>query len=219
MSALSSSLSEILIKNHNQQPIQKSWLNKVPHITLAFWVIKIMSTTVGETVAEILKRIKPMQNFKKSYEISATFSQSTITKLLVGTLTLSTLAFGIVGCDKNTANSANPASPTATSSGSANHATVSKLGDLTPFSSIAVDVNKRVEQGNLPQAKTRIKDLEMAWDSAEAGLKPRSADDWHKVDEGIDKALSALRADTPNQANCKTAMANLLTTFNQLQPK
>lgn len=216
MSALSSSLSEILIKNHNQQPIQKSWLNKVPHITLAFWVIKIMSTTVGETVAEILKRIKPMQNFKKSYEISATFTQSTIAKLLVGTLTLSTLAFGIGGCDKNPAN---PASPTATSSGSANHATVSKLGDLTPFSSIAVDVNKRVEQGNLPQAKTRIKDLEMAWDSAEAGLKPRSADDWHKVDEGIDKALSALRADTPNQADCKTAMANLLTTFNQLQPK
>ncbi len=54
MSALSSSLSEILIKNHNQQPIQKSWLNKVPHITLAFWVIKIMSTTVGETVADFL---------------------------------------------------------------------------------------------------------------------------------------------------------------------
>lgn len=157
-----------------------------------------------------------MQTSKKSYKISATFTQSTITKLLVGTLTLSTLAFGIVGCDKNTTN---PARPTATSSGSVNHVTASKLGDLTPFSSIAMDVNKLVEQGNLPQAKTRIKDLEMAWDSAEAGLKPRAADDWHKVDEGIDKALSALRADTPNQADCKTAMANLLTTFNQLQPK
>lgn len=56
MPALSSSLSEILIKNHRQQPSQESWLNKVPPITLAFWVIKIMSTTVGETVADLLGR-------------------------------------------------------------------------------------------------------------------------------------------------------------------
>jgi uncharacterized membrane-anchored protein len=30
------------------------WLNKVPEITLAFWIIKIMSTTVGETGADYL---------------------------------------------------------------------------------------------------------------------------------------------------------------------
>ena len=29
-------------------------LNKVPEVTLAFWVIKIMSTTVGETGADYL---------------------------------------------------------------------------------------------------------------------------------------------------------------------
>ena len=37
----------------------RSWrlsdmLNKVPEVTLAFWVIKIMSTTVGETGADYL---------------------------------------------------------------------------------------------------------------------------------------------------------------------
>lgn len=32
----------------------EGWLNKVPEVTLAFWVIKIMSTTVGETVADFL---------------------------------------------------------------------------------------------------------------------------------------------------------------------
>lgn len=31
-----------------------SWLNKVPEVTLAFWVIKIMCTTVGETGADYL---------------------------------------------------------------------------------------------------------------------------------------------------------------------
>ena len=30
------------------------WLNKVPEVTLSFWVIKIMSTTVGETAADFL---------------------------------------------------------------------------------------------------------------------------------------------------------------------
>ena len=31
-----------------------SWLNKVPEVTLSFWLIKMMSTTVGETAADFL---------------------------------------------------------------------------------------------------------------------------------------------------------------------
>ncbi|NIE73687.1 hypothetical protein F3J45_04325 [Pantoea sp. Ap-967] len=30
------------------------WLNKVPEVTLSFWIIKVMSTTVGETFADFL---------------------------------------------------------------------------------------------------------------------------------------------------------------------
>ena len=33
---------------------KSTWLNKVPEVTLAFWIIKIMSTTVGETGADFL---------------------------------------------------------------------------------------------------------------------------------------------------------------------
>ncbi len=32
----------------------KHWLSKVPEVTLSFWVIKILSTTVGETTADFL---------------------------------------------------------------------------------------------------------------------------------------------------------------------
>ena len=125
------------------------------------------------------------------------------------------------GCSKPVDQGGNGAAPDA----SAQAATallskkVSKLGDLSEFRSIASDVLGIVDKSDLPAAKARIKDLEVAWDTVEAGLKPRAADDWHVVDNAIDIAMAGLRADEPRQADCKAALTNLLKTFDTLQGK
>lgn len=49
-----SSRPETTTLNTLPAPASTDWLNKVPEVTLAFWVIKIMSTTVGETGADFL---------------------------------------------------------------------------------------------------------------------------------------------------------------------
>jgi hypothetical protein len=96
---------------------------------------------------------------------------------------------------------------------------VSKLGDLGAFQRIAADAATLVDKGDLAGGKARLKDLETAWDGAEAGIKPRAAEDWHRLDRGLNNALSALRADRPTQADCKSAMTELLHTFDALQGK
>ncbi len=55
----------------------RDWLNKFPEVTLSFWVIKIMSTTVGETGADYLA-------------VNAGWGQG-VTRLVMGVLLVSAL--------------------------------------------------------------------------------------------------------------------------------
>ncbi len=101
-----------------------------------------------------------------------------------------------------------PAAPT-TSAVSAVAAATPALGDMTPFSTIVTDVQSIVASGDLVAAKTRIKDLEVAWDGAQPTLQPVNPGDWGNVDGAIDDVLTALRAGTPDANKAATTLAAL----------
>ncbi len=90
-----------------------------------------------------------------------------------------------------------------------------RLGNLSTFAAIVTDVKAKVAQNDLAGAKVRVKDLEVAWDDAEAGLKPRDSARWHQLDDQIDAVLTALRASHPAQGDCASTVATLASTLNK----
>jgi preprotein translocase SecF subunit len=104
------------------------------------------------------------------------------------------------------------------STGAANHSQAANLGDLSAYALIASDSLKLVQNNDLPGAKTRMRDLEKAWDDAEEQLQPRNPGDWKAVDKAIDRALSQVRSGQPIAADCAAALDGLLAQIASKQP-
>ena len=91
------------------------------------------------------------------------------------------------------------------------------LGDLSAFKTIADDTLKLVTASKLPEAKTRIKDLETAWDDAHKKLQALNRNKWTVIDDALDKALKQLRAGVPTVAASTDAMNVLVKAINDSQ--
>ncbi len=92
---------------------------------------------------------------------------------------------------------------------SAPAAHVQALGDLNDFKTLTDDTLALAQAGKLAKAKTRVTDLETAWDDAEASLKPMNPAKWHEIDDSIDHVLKQLRAAQPDAARCTAALQAL----------
>jgi soluble cytochrome b562 len=92
-------------------------------------------------------------------------------------------------------------------------ASTQSLGDLSVFKTIVDDTLKLVTAGKLPEAKTRIKDLETGWDDAHKKLQALNNDKWTVIDAAIDKVLKQLRSGTPTVAASTDALNALVKTI------
>ncbi|MEB0005128.1 MULTISPECIES: protein translocase subunit SecF [unclassified Pseudomonas] len=84
------------------------------------------------------------------------------------------------------------------------------LGDLSAYRKIVLDTSALVDAGDMSAARSRITDLETAWDQGEEKLQPMSPSDWTAVDKSIDRALSQLRSGSPDPKACASALTTLL---------
>jgi uncharacterized membrane-anchored protein len=83
--------------------------------------------------------------------------------------------------------------------------------EVAKFRSITQDTLSKVQAGDQAGAKTRITELETAWDDDESKLKKMNQNAWHTLDKQIDGALAAVRARTPDPATETQRLTALLT--------
>jgi len=97
-----------------------------------------------------------------------------------------------------------------------NASSTAPLGDLSFFRQIAGDTLGLVRTGELSRAKSRVGDLEIAWDNAEGQLQSMNSEKWTGVDDSIDKVLRNLRAVRPDATACSASLESLIALLNAL---
>ncbi|MFX0578926.1 hypothetical protein [Nocardia nepalensis] len=85
--------------------------------------------------------------------------------------------------------------------------------EIAKFRTITQDTLTKVQAGQHNEAKTRIKDLETAWDQDQDTLQPMDEAAWDVLDGQIDNALKALRASRPDPATETRTLTTLLTSL------
>jgi hypothetical protein len=106
-----------------------------------------------------------------------------------------------------------------TAQAAASSSAAAPLGDLSAFRQIVQDTLGFVQANDVAQAKTRVADLETAWDNDQAQLKPMNPDKWTIMDGAIDTVLKTLRAPQTDGTACRTSLQSLLAVINTLDPQ
>ena len=188
------------IGDYLSQPLTSGGLGLGAAITSGIFVAAIIGTV---TFLAITKKDspKPVQAVSQRKGPSAAW-QTAIVLIIV--LTLSLTGYSI---RQQSLQAAAPATETDR-----------PLGDLSEFRTITVDTLALVMTGKPAEAKTRITDLESAWDDAQATLKPLNKDVWNQLDDDIDAALRKVRASKPDAAASEQAIQTLLSDIDKLDP-
>jgi uncharacterized membrane-anchored protein len=84
---------------------------------------------------------------------------------------------------------------------------------VATYKKITQDTLGLVNSGDQSGAKSRITDLETAWDEDQSTIQPMDCQAWTYVDQQIDPVLAAVRASSPDKGSEDQALQALLVTL------
>ena len=78
--------------------------------------------------------------------------------------------------------------------------------NMTPYRKLATDTLQAFKAQDLPTAKKKARELEVAWDTREKALQKKSPDLWGQIDKAMDGFIKPIMQDkSPDPAKMQTA--------------
>jgi hypothetical protein len=77
--------------------------------------------------------------------------------------------------------------------------------NMTPYRKLAADTLKAFNDHDMPTAKKKARELEVAWDTHEKALQKKSPDLWGQIDKAMDAFIKPVLGKSPDPAKVQTA--------------
>ena len=85
--------------------------------------------------------------------------------------------------------------------------------NMTPYRNLAADTLKAFKAQDLPTAKKKARELEVAWDNREKALQEKSPDLWGQIDKAMNAFIKPVQGKSPDLAKVQTAYDTFIATL------
>jgi hypothetical protein len=76
---------------------------------------------------------------------------------------------------------------------------------MTPYRKLAIDTLQAFKARDMPTAKKKARELEVAWDTREKALKKKSPALWGQIDQAMDAFIKPMQDKSPDPVKVQTA--------------
>jgi hypothetical protein len=77
--------------------------------------------------------------------------------------------------------------------------------NMTPYRKLAADTLQAFKAHDMPTAKKKARELEVAWDTREKALQKKSPDLWGQIDTAMDAFIKPMQDKSPDPAKVQAA--------------
>ena len=85
--------------------------------------------------------------------------------------------------------------------------------NMTPYRKLATDTLQAFKAHDMPTAKKKARELEVAWDTREKALQKKSPDVWGQIDKAMDGFIKPVQGKSPDPAKIQAAYDTFIATL------